>query len=211
MDSYCLLPFFFFCSTIPACEILVPCWGMELMPPALEAQSPNPGPPGKSPYHMYVAFWGWLFSLNLFNLTFIHVVVAVVHSFLSLTHLPLYACMVVGYSSAEIFGLLFILAVCSLLYTTEVSSDSVQPHGLYLPNSPVCGIVLARILEWVVISSSRLSFPSFLTHGLTYGILILLPGIEPTLSAMESQSLIPGLWRSPRVVSCLGDICMTLL
>ena len=92
---------------------------MELMPPALEAQSPNPGPPGKSPYHMYVAFWGWLFPLNLFNLTFIHVVVAIVHSFLSLTHLPLYACMVVGYSSAEIFGLLFILAVCSLLYTIE--------------------------------------------------------------------------------------------
>ena len=74
---------------------------------------------GKSPYHIYVAFWGCLFSLNLFNLTFIHVVEAMVHSFLSLTHLALYGYIVVGYSSAEIFGLLFILAVCSLLFTSE--------------------------------------------------------------------------------------------
>ena len=33
--------FFFFGSTVPACEILVPWSGVEIMPPALEAQSPS--------------------------------------------------------------------------------------------------------------------------------------------------------------------------
>ena len=35
----------------------------------------------------------------------------------------------------------------------SVMSDSLQPHGCSLPGSSVHGIVQARILEWVVISS----------------------------------------------------------
>ena len=37
-------------------------------------------------------------------------------------------------------------------------SDSLQPHGLYLPSSSVHGILQARIVGWVAISSSRGSF-----------------------------------------------------
>ena len=37
----------------------------------------------------------------------------------------------------------------------SVVSDSLQPHGLYLPGSTVHGILQARILEWVAISFSR--------------------------------------------------------
>ena len=41
---------------------------------------------------------------------------------------------------------------------------TLQPHGLYsLPGSSVHGILQARILEWVAISSSRGNFP---TQGL---------------------------------------------
>ena len=34
-------------------------------------------------------------------------------------------------------------------------SNSLQPHGLYLPGSSVHGILQARVLEWVAISLSR--------------------------------------------------------
>ena len=34
-------------------------------------------------------------------------------------------------------------------------SDSLRPHGLYLPGSSVHGILQARILEWVAVASSR--------------------------------------------------------
>ena len=113
-----------------------------------------------------------------------------VHSFLSLTHLPLYGCIVVGYSLAKIFGLLFILAVCSLLYTSEhVSMFScirlcATPWTVpaKLPSSWDC----ARKNTGV---GCHFLLQIFLTQGLAYGILILLPGIESMLSAMESLSL----------------------
>ena len=37
----------------------------------------------------------------------------------------------------------------------SVTSNSLGPHGLYLPGSCVHGILQARILEWVVTPSSR--------------------------------------------------------
>ena len=37
--------------------------------------------------------------------------------------------------------------------------DSLRPHGLYSPDSSVLEILQARILEWVVISSSKGSSP----------------------------------------------------
>ena len=40
----------------------------------------------------------------------------------------------------------------------SVVSNSLQPRGLYPPGSSVHGILQARILEWVAISSSRGSF-----------------------------------------------------
>ena len=36
-----------------------------------------------------------------------------------------------------------------------VMSDSLQPHGLYLPGSSIHGIFQARLLEWVAIPFSR--------------------------------------------------------
>ena len=45
-------------------------------------------------------------------------------------------------------------ALCCISHS--VVSDSLWPHGLYSPpGSPVHGILQARILEWVAISSSR--------------------------------------------------------
>ena len=43
-------------------------------------------------------------------------------------------------------------------WSRSVVSDSLWPHGLYLPRSSVHGIFHARVLEWVVISFSRGSF-----------------------------------------------------
>ena len=40
-------------------------------------------------------------------------------------------------------------------FSCSVVSDSLWPHGCNSPGSPVHGILQARILEWVVISSSR--------------------------------------------------------
>ena len=40
----------------------------------------------------------------------------------------------------------------------SVVSDSLCPHGLYPDRSSTCGILQARILEWVVISFPRGSF-----------------------------------------------------
>ena len=39
----------------------------------------------------------------------------------------------------------------------SVPSISLRPHGLYLPDSSVQGLLQARILEWVAISFSRAS------------------------------------------------------
>ena len=43
-------------------------------------------------------------------------------------------------------------------------SDSLQPHGLYPPGSPIHGILQARILEWVAIPFSNALLPA---HELT--------------------------------------------
>ena len=212
MASYCILPFFWLhytsmwdLSSLIRDGTHASCFGGTESYP-LDCQ-------GKSPYHIYVAFWGCLFSLNLFNLTFIHVVEAMVHSFLSLTHLAFYGYIVVGYSSAEIFGLLFILAVCSLLFTSEhVSMFScirlcAAPWTVpaKLPSSWDCackntGVGCHFLLQEI-----------FLTQGSAYGILILLPGIESMLSAMESRSLT--CWTAEKSLSCFlfGRLCMTVL
>ena len=51
----------------------------------------------------------------------------------------------------------------------SVVSDSSGPHGLYSPSgSSVHGILQARILEWVAVSSSRGIFPP---RGLNPGLL----------------------------------------
>ena len=45
------------------------------------------------------------------------------------------------------------------LFTHQVMSDPLWPHELYSPpGSSVCGVLLARILEWVATSFSRGSY-----------------------------------------------------
>ena len=52
---------------------------------------------------------------------------------------------------------IFIVFMCAC-YITSIVSNSFQHHGLYRrPGSSVHGILQARILEWVAISSSRRS------------------------------------------------------
>ena len=52
--------------------------------------------------------------------------------------------------------LLPIFYVCACLYLCLIVSNSLPPHELYSPpGSSVCGILWARILEWVAISSFR--------------------------------------------------------
>ena len=55
-----------------------------------------------------------------------------------------------------------------------VMSNSLQPHGLYLPGSSIHGIFQARLLEWVAIPS-----PGDLPN----------PGIEPGSPALQADSL----------------------
>ena len=45
------------------------------------------------------------------------------------------------------------------MLSCSVMSDSLRPRGLYSPDSSVLEILQARILEWVVISSSKGSSP----------------------------------------------------
>ena len=45
--------------------------------------------------------------------------------------------------------------VCYENVSRSVVSDSLQPHGLWLTDSSVHGILQARILEWVAIPFSR--------------------------------------------------------
>ena len=54
----------------------------------------------------------------------------------------------------------------------SVVSNSLQPHGLW--GSSAHGILQARILEWVAISSSRVSFR---------------PEIKPRSAALQADSL----------------------
>ena len=56
----------------------------------------------------------------------------------------------------------------------SVMSDSLQPHGLYLPGSSVHGILQAEILQWIAILFSRESS---------------WPRIEPGFSALQVDSL----------------------
>ena len=46
---------------------------------------------------------------------------------------------------------------CFVLFSHQVGSDSLWPLDCSLPGSSVCGILQARILEWVAISFSRRS------------------------------------------------------
>ena len=51
--------------------------------------------------------------------------------------------------------------ILPLLFSHQVMSDSLWRHGLYRPPcSSVCGVLLARILEWVAMSFSRASSPN---------------------------------------------------
>ena len=56
----------------------------------------------------------------------------------------------------------------------SVVSDSLQPHGLYLPGSSVHGILQAEILQWIAILFSRESS---------------WPRIKPGFSALQADSL----------------------
>ena len=68
----------------------------------------------------------------------------------------------------------------------SVVSDSLQPHGCSPPGSSAHGISQARRLEWVAISFSR---------GFSW------PGIRPTSSALQADSLPLSLQGSPSFVS----------
>ena len=48
-----------------------------------------------------------------------------------------------------------IYVLCCALLNHSVMSDSLQPHDCSPPGSSVHGILQARILEWVAMSSSR--------------------------------------------------------
>ena len=96
--------------------------------------------------------------------------------------------------------------------------NSLPPHGLYPPVFSVHEIFKARILEWVVISSSRGSFPpmdrihvswvswigrQILYHRATWeALLIPWPGIKLFPPALAAQSL--NYWTSMEVLSLLA-------
>ena len=44
---------------------------------------------------------------------------------------------------------------CSKSENCSVASNALQPYGLWLSGSSVCGVLLARILEWVAIPFSK--------------------------------------------------------
>ena len=48
-----------------------------------------------------------------------------------------------------------VLCECVCVCVHSGVTDSLRPHGPYSPGSSVLGILQARILEWVAISSSR--------------------------------------------------------
>ena len=52
------------------------------------------------------------------------------------------------------------LALTIVCVGRSTVSDSLRPHGLYLPGSSACGILRARILERVAISFSRGVLPT---------------------------------------------------
>ena len=167
MASYCILPFFVcVCvSTIPAWEILVPWSGMELMPPALEAQSPIHWTARGSPHTICML----RFEAVFFHLTYLiwHSSMFIQPWFIPFCHWLIFHCMGASwlvthwlkYLGCFLFWLYAAYYILVNMWACLAASDSVQPHGLYLPSSPVRGIVLARILEWVAISSSRSSWP----------------------------------------------------
>ena len=63
------------------------------------------------------------------------------------------------------FSLYVLLKLLLLLFSHEVVSDSLRPHGRWPARLSVHGILQARILEWVAISFSRGSFrPRDQTH-----------------------------------------------
>ena len=62
----------------------------------------------------------------------------------------------------------------SLPRKSEVMSDFLRPHGLWLPGSSVHGIFQARVPEWVAISS-----PANLPD----------PGIAPRSPALQAETL----------------------
>ena len=45
--------------------------------------------------------------------------------------------------------------MCCAVLSRSVASNSTRPHGLQPAGSPVHGILQARILEWVAMSSSK--------------------------------------------------------
>ena len=68
-----------------------------------------------------------------------------------------------------------VVCVCVCVFSCSIVSDALQSHDCSLPGSSVHGIFPARILEWVVISSSR-DVPD--------------SRIEPTSPALQVESLL---------------------
>ena len=50
---------------------------------------------------------------------------------------------------------MFVCVCACACSVASIMSNSLRPHGLEPPGSSVCGILQARILEWVAIPSSR--------------------------------------------------------
>ena len=65
---------------------------------------------------------------------------------------PSVMCILIFHGDLQPVDFLKVKANCSVM------SKSLQSHRLYMPGSFVHGILQARILEWVTISSSRVSF-----------------------------------------------------
>ena len=108
-----------------ACGILAPWPGIKPAPPALEGQVPSTGLLGKS-HHIC--------GLCLF-VVFFHV----------LCLFLVWPNCIWDLSSPEI----------KWKWSRSVMSNSLRPHGLYLPGSSIHGIFQARLLEWVAIPFSR--------------------------------------------------------
>ena len=100
---------------------------------------------------------------------------------------------------------IYVYVLCAVL-SCSAMSDSPRPQGLW-PNRLLCGILQARILEWVAIPFSR---GTFLIQGLNLGLLhcrqITLPS-EPPGKPLFICRRVKILW----INKCHGKVELTFI
>ena len=184
---------------------------MELMPPALEAQSPIHWTARGSPHTIYML----PFEAVFFHLTYLiwHSSMLLKPWFIPFCHWLILHCMGTSwlvthqlkYLGCFLFWLYAAYYLLVNMWACLAASDCAAPWTVPAHSSWDCackntGVGCHFLLQEI-----------FLTQGSAYGILIILPGIESMLSAMESRSLT--CWTAEKSLSCFlfGRLCMTVL